>query len=162
MRPSGPPFHDVSPMLGLEGSERPLDDLGRGVPGDGVVHLVLDRGVEVFGHGRVLVVVEAALLEDVGDLEPHATLARADVADTGEQLVEVVLAEWPAVLEHVVVEDEALGDVLLEGRRRPLTEAGRAHRVHSVPDSDYCIEVVVCFRSATFGGGFSGKTGKTS
>ena len=112
------------------------------MPGDGVVHLVLDRGVEVLGHGRVLVVVEAALLEYVGDLEPHAPLARADVADAGEQLVEVVLAEGPAVLEHVVVEDETLGDVLLEGRRGPLAETGRAQRVHAVSDGNDGIERV--------------------
>ena len=98
------------------------------------MELVLNRRIEPPRYVAVAVVVERAFLEDVRNLLVHASLARADVADAHEQLVEVVLAERRAVLQHVVIKHEALDDVLFQRRRGPLSEAGGLHRVHSVPD----------------------------
>ena len=45
--------------------------------------------------------------------------------------------------EALLVEGVALGEVLAQHPRGPLTEAGRAAGVDAVADRDHCIEVVV-------------------
>jgi hypothetical protein len=57
------------------------------------VQLVLHGLEERLRRLGLLVVVDAALLVDVGDLEVEPPLAGADLPDPLEQLVEVVLAE---------------------------------------------------------------------
>jgi len=72
----------------------------------------------------VFVVVDAALLVDIRDLEVEAPLAGANLADALEELVEVVLAKPLVQLEALVVEGEALDDELFEGLRGPDPELG--------------------------------------
>jgi hypothetical protein len=78
------------------------------------VQLVLHRLEERLRRLGLLVVVDAALLVDVGDLQVEAPLAGADLPDPLEQLVEVVLAEALVQLEPLVIEDEALDDELAQ------------------------------------------------
>ena len=69
------------------------DEFRRRLAGDGPVQLVLDGGEERLGDLCRAVVIDTALLVDIGDLEVEAPLAGPDGADTLQQLVEVVLAE---------------------------------------------------------------------
>src|SRR5690606_41136659 len=77
------------------------------------------------------VVVDAGRV-DLEDLAPEHLLRRPDVADAGEQLVEVVPATGS--LEPLVVEGEALDDVLAQALGRPDAELGAAVRLHAVAD----------------------------
>lgn len=52
----------------------------------------------------VRVVVDAALLVNVGDLQVEVPLARADLANAFEKLVEIVLAKALVQLEPLVIE----------------------------------------------------------
>ena len=118
------------------------DDLRCRLAGDRPVQLVLHRLEEGLRDLGVLVVVDAALLVDVGDLEVEAALAGADLADALEQLVEVVLAEARALLEPLVVQHESLDDELLQRLRRPDAELRGLTTVDPVPDRDDRVEVV--------------------
>jgi hypothetical protein len=73
------------------------------------VQLVLHDLEEGLGRLGVLVVVDAALLVDVGDLQVEAALAGADLTDPLEQLVEVVLAEAFVQLQPLVIEGGGRG-----------------------------------------------------
>jgi hypothetical protein len=106
------------------------------------VQLVLHRLEERLGRLGLLVVVDAALLVDVGDLQVEAPLAGADLPDPLEQLVEVVLAEALVQLEPLVVEDEALDDELAQRLGRPDAELGGLRAVDAVADGDDRVEVV--------------------
>ncbi len=115
------PSQLVRPMFGMVASARGHDHLGGGLAVDRVVHLVLHRGEELLRERVVLVVVDARGV-DVGDLLVESPLAGADVLDAAGQLVEVVVADL-RVLQALVVQHEALDDVLLELVRGPLAEA---------------------------------------
>jgi hypothetical protein len=106
------------------------------------VQLVLHGLEERLRRLGVLVVVDAALLVDVGDLEVEAPLAGADLADSLEQLVEVVLAEALVQLQPLVVEDEPLDDELAQGLGRPDAELRGLRAVDPVADRDDRVEVV--------------------
>lgn len=68
--------------------------------------------------------------EEVAHFLVEALLRRADVADAGQQLVEVVP---PAgLLQALVVHGEALDQVLLQVGGGPLAELGAARRAHPV------------------------------
>ena len=100
-------------------------------------------------------IVDAALLVDVGDLEVEAPLAGADLADALEQFVEVVLAEARALLEPFVVEHEALDDELPERLRGPDAELRGLAAVDAVADGDDGVEVVVVDRPRDVSRAFS-------
>jgi hypothetical protein len=106
------------------------------------VQLVLHRLEERLRRLGLLVVVDAALLVDVGDLQVEPPLAGADLPDPLEQLVEVVLAEALVQLEPLVVEDEALDDELAQRLGRPDAELGGLRAVDPVADRDDRVEVV--------------------
>ena len=128
--------------MGLAGVGAFVDDFGCGVLGDGVVEPVLHVLVKGAHDGRVLVVVGADFLEHLADLHVEAFLAGADVADTLEQFVEVVLAERSPVLEHVVVQGEPLDDVFPEHAGGPDAELGGLLAVDTVADRYDRIEIV--------------------
>ena len=73
--------------------------------------------------------------EDLPDALVHPRLARADLADAREQLVEVVRAGWP--LQALVIQREPLDDVLFEAGRRPSPELRAARRPHAVADREH-------------------------
>jgi hypothetical protein len=80
---------------------------------------VLYRREELAGERRVGIVVDGERV-DIGDLLVEAPLARADLADPLEQVFEVVLPESGiALLQAVVIEDEALDDELAESLGSP-------------------------------------------
>lgn len=114
------------------------DDLGRRVTVRPPVHLVLHGGEEAMGGFDARVVVDARRV-DVEHLPPEDLLRRADVADAREQLVEVVPATAP--LQALVVEREALDDVLAEALRRPDTKLRAPVGLHAVADGDDHVEV---------------------
>ena len=107
-------------MLALAGVGPPTDDLRRRHAGGGVVHLVLHGGEEDLGFLFALPVV-AGQGEDLPDALVHARLAGADLADAGEQFVEVV-GQPVAALQPLVVQREPLDDVLAQAGRGPLAE----------------------------------------
>ena len=86
------------------------------------MQFVLHKSVKGLRRFTVLIVVVTALFKDVRNFLISPTLAGADLADALEQLVEVVLAKGTAALQHVVVEDEALLNKLLQGLGRPLAK----------------------------------------
>lgn len=144
----------VSPMCGFVASTRWGDDLRRGVPVGGVVEPVLHVLVELARDAAVLVVVGADLLEYGEHLLVEAFLAGADLPYSGEELLEVVLAERVAVLEHVVVESEALDHVFVQHAGRPLAEGRGLRAADPVSDGDDRVQAVeadgAANRSAAF------------
>src|SRR6185436_5057486 len=89
--------------------------------GRGPVQLVLDDLEELprFGSGRVVVDRERI---KIANLLVEALLGGPDLPDPLHELVEVVGAERGSLLEPLVVEDEALDDVILEPLGGPATE----------------------------------------
>lgn len=62
-----------------------VNDFGGGRSDDRIVELVLsNRRVKVVGNRRFRVVVDAALGENIGDLQPDTTLAGANRANAFE------------------------------------------------------------------------------
>ena len=106
------------------------------------MQLILHEGIEGLCRLTIFVVIIAALLEDIGYFLIGAALAGANFPDALQQLVEVILAEGAAILHQLVVEDEALLDVLFERLRRPLTEACGLLGVHAVTHGDDSVEVI--------------------
>lgn len=119
-----------------------FDDFGGGLPVDGVMNLVLDSRKEALRQRSVLVVVDAGGV-DVGDLLVKPALAGADVLDAAGQFLEVIVAHI-RVLQPLVVQHEALGDVFLELVRRPLAETNRHRAAHPESQGQHHVEVVVC------------------
>ena len=73
----------------------------------------------------------------------EAPLARPDLPDALEQLVEVVLAEHClALLQAFVIEHEALDDELAQGLGRPDAKLSRLVAVDAVANGDDRVEVV--------------------
>jgi len=70
---------------------------------------------------------------DLEHLAPEDFLGRADVADTFEQLVEVVPS---SALQPLVVHGETLDDVVLQATGRPLAKLGAAMRSDPVAHGD--------------------------
>ncbi len=102
------------PHVRLVGVGASPNDFGRRELGRGVVHLVLHEREEPQRLLLALGIVRRER-EDLPDALIDPRLARADLADTREQLVEVVRAGWP--LQPLVVHREPFDDVLFETRR---------------------------------------------
>lgn len=143
----------VSPMCG-SCVDALADDFRRGVPVGCVVEPVLHVLVELTRDVAVLVVVGADLLEYGEHLLVEAFLAGADLPHPGEELFEVVLSERVAVLEHVVVECEALDHVFVQHAGRPLAKGRGLRAVDPVSDGYDCVQIVeadgAANRSAAF------------
>ena len=127
---------------GLRGVGPLGDDLGGRLAGHGPMQLVLDGLEERLGDFRVLVVVDAALLVDVGDLQIEPPLAGPDLADAFQKLVEVVLAEPLVQLQPLVVEHESLDDEFPQGLGRPNAELGGLGAVDPVTHRNDGVQVV--------------------
>ena len=80
---------------------------------------------------------------DVADLLVEALLRGADVSDAFQQLIEVVSAKTAALLEPLVVHDEAFQQVLPEALGGPAAELGAAEGADAVADGEDGVEVVV-------------------
>ena len=134
--------HVVSPHRRLLGVSALRDQLRSGLARHRPVQLVLHGLEERLGCLGMLVVVDAALLVNVGDLQVEPPLAGADLTDPLEQLVKVVPAEALVQLEPLVVEDEALDDELAQSLGRPDAELRGLRAVDPVADGDDGVEVV--------------------
>ena len=73
---------------------------------------------------RYLVVVDAALLVDIGDLEIEPPFAGTDLADALQKLVEVVFAETLIELQPFVVEHKPFNDEFPERLGGPNAKSG--------------------------------------
>lgn len=105
--------------------------------------LVLHRGEELFGHGRIGAVVDRQRI-DVCNLLVESPLAGSDFADALEQFVKVVLAkDLLSLLQALVVEHEAFDNELPQRLGGPDAKLRGLIAVHSVADSDNGVEVVV-------------------
>jgi len=76
------------------------DDLGGGFAGDRPMQFVLDGFEERLADFRILVVVDAALFVDVGDLQVKRRSLASYLADALQEFVEVVFAETPVQLQR--------------------------------------------------------------
>ena len=106
------------------------------------MHLVLHGLEKLLRQFGVAVVVDAGGV-DVGDLLVEEPLAGANVANAGQQFVEVVLPERAPRLDALIVQREALDQQFAEPGRGPLPELGAARRTHAVADGQNHVEVVV-------------------
>ncbi len=111
-----------------------------GVAVDGPVHLVL-HGSEKLLRGLGAGIVINAGGVDFEDLAPELFFRGPDVADAGEEEIEVVAGF--ALLELIVVEDKALDEVVAELLGGPDAELDAAMRFYPVADGDDDIEGVV-------------------
>jgi hypothetical protein len=93
-------------------------------------------------HRRRRVVVDAALLVDVGNLQVEPPLARPNLADAIEQLVEVVFPKPLVQLESLIVKHKPLDDKFPQRPRRPNAKLRRLRAVDAVADRDDGVEVV--------------------
>src|SRR5205807_8871545 len=82
--------------------------------------------------------------EDVADAQIHPLLARADVADALEQLIEVVRDPWTGrVLQPLVVHGETLNQVFAQSSCRPLPELRSSRTADAIADGEDRFETVV-------------------
>lgn len=107
---------------------------------DGVQQQVLYGGEENLRRLVALVVV-AAQGKQVAHLLVEALLRGTDVPDARQHFIEVVRAAI-RVLQTLVVQHEALEQILLEHRGRPAAELHPARRAHPVAHGQDGVEVV--------------------
>lgn len=135
-------FPRRQPHVRLRGVGTLGDDLGGGVSVASPMQFVLRRGVEVQRDRRIFVVVDARRV-DVGDLMIEAALARTDRTDPRQQIVEIVGPETVAGDELLVVDREALRQVVAERGCSPLAELGSAGSADAIPHGNDHVEGVV-------------------
>src|ERR1017187_8053656 len=135
-------FPRFEPHIRLAGLGALRNQLGSGLAGDRPMQLVLNRLEENLRNLRVLVVVDAALLEDVRDLKIKAPFAGANGANPLQQLIKVILAETLALFEAFIVEHEALDEVLAQNLSGPYAELRRLAAVDPISDGDDGVQIV--------------------
>jgi hypothetical protein len=134
--PCGASFHVRQPHVGLVGIGAAVDHLGRRLPVDGPVQLVLHRGEKPLGGLRRHVVVNGRGV-DVGDLLVELALREPDLADALQLLFEIPIGEDGATrLDALVVHHVGLDGELLDDARGPLAELHRALGIHLVAHGD--------------------------
>jgi hypothetical protein len=130
-------------MWGLAASARSATTSAAGVAVGGPVHLVLHGGEELMGKVRVRVVVDARRVE-IEHLAPEDLLGGTNVANAGEQLVEVVAAA--GLLETLVVQDEFFDEVLPEPLGGPDAKLRAAVGTDAIAHREDHVQVVVLER----------------
>ena len=118
------------------------DELGGGVPVHGEAHLVLHRGIEAFRGGGSTVVVDSSGIQ-VGDLLIELALAGADLSDTLQLFLEVLVGQIGALLEPFVVHDPAANGVLRCDLIDPFAELNGALGVDLEADRDDHLQGIV-------------------
>jgi hypothetical protein len=118
------------------------DKLCRRFAGDGPVQLVLHSLEKRLRDLGIAVVVDAALLIDVGDLEIEAPLASPDGPDALQQVVKIILAKPLSLLQTLIVEYESFDQKLPEHLSRPDAKLRRLTAVDPVADGDDGVEIV--------------------
>jgi hypothetical protein len=116
-RPAAGPRGQTHVGLGCIGALG--DRFGRGVAVRRPVHFVLHHGEEFLRRFLARVIIHTGRI-NVEDFSPEHALRGADIADAGEQFVEVLAA--PGLLQPFVVDGEAFDQVLLQLGCRPLAE----------------------------------------
>ena len=108
----------------------------------GPVHLVLHDLEEELRTFGAAVVVDAGGV-DVEHLLPEHPFGRPDVADAGEEFVEVIVAQSLPGFDAFVVERKALHKKLGQPGGRPLTERSADGGSNPVTNGVNGVEVVV-------------------
>lgn len=110
------------------------DQLGGGLAGDGEMQLVLDEAEELGGFRQRRRVV-GRHRKDLANAPVHPALARPDVADALQQLVETVgrgRAGDRRILQVLVVQGEALDQILAQAFGGPAAKLRAAQRSNPV------------------------------
>lgn len=100
----------------------------------------LEKGMSDFG---ILVVVNAALLVNVRNLEIEPSLACSDLANPLEQIVEIILSKPLVQLWSLVIQHKALDDEFPQRLRGPNAKLRGLGAVHAVANRDNRVEVVM-------------------
>ena len=104
--------------------------------------LVLDDLVKQLRFLAVAPIIAAALLEHVCNLLISPPLTGLDFPDFFQQLVEIILAELPPVLEQLIVENKPLDDVFPQGIRRPNPKVRRLDGIDPVSHGNHRVQIV--------------------
>ena len=114
-----------------------VDDFCSSLPSNGVVEFVLHHRIEVMGDVGILVIVNAAFPEDVGDFLPDTAFACPNGTDTFEQFIEIVFAEsCLALFQAFVIKDKALDHVFFQDAGCPDTELGCSSGIDPIADGN--------------------------
>lgn len=111
---------------------------------DGIVHLVLDF-LEKDAGGRSIGVIVNGRGVDVRNLLIEAALAQADFPDFFQEMFKVIDIQEGAVFHPLFVYDVAAYGKLAEYICTPLSELSGSHRINTVSDRDYSIQIVVFY-----------------
>ena len=114
------------------------------------MQLVLDRLEEGLGDVGILVVVDAALLIDIGDFEVETPLAGADGANPLKELIEIVLAETLALLKPFIVKDKSLDEILAQNLGSPDAELSCLPAIHPIAYGDDGVQIVEIYFAGDF------------
>src|SRR6266540_130144 len=106
------------------------------------MQLILYGGEELPADFGVSVVVDAGRVY-VGDLLVKQALRSSDVADAGQQFIEVVVTQGATGLYPVVVQGKPLGEQLGQPARRPLAELRTDGRPNPVADCQDHLQVIM-------------------
>src|SRR6185437_14351789 len=116
------------------------DQFGGGAAGYRENQLVLDGGEERLGGFGGAVVIDAAGFEEVAVLLVEPLFRGADVANTAQQLVEIV--EPARLLQPGVIEHETLDQEFAQHRGRPAAELAAARTADAVADGQNGVEMI--------------------
>jgi len=104
------------------------------------VHFVLNDRENLFRHFGARVVIDAGRV-DIQNFFPKYLFRRAYVADTRQQLIEIIAAA--CLLQAFVIQSKTLDQIFTQTLRRPNTKLRAAMGFDSVADRDDDIEVVI-------------------
>ena len=96
---------------------------------NGIVHLILDA-LEEHPCGRSILIVVHARGIDVRQFLVEPPLRETNLANLGQQMLEVVLTKERPVLHTLLVEHVAANGKLAQHARIPLAELGSADAVY--------------------------------
>ena len=120
-----------------------IDDFRCRLACDGEMEFVLHHCIETTRFVRMLVVIDAALRKNIGNLLPDTPLAGADGAYPLQEFAEIIFAECRlALLQTIVIEDETFQHVFLEHLRRPDPALRGTLGIHTIADGDDGVEIV--------------------
>lgn len=106
------------------------------------MQLVLDGLEESLGHLGLLIVIDAALLIDVRNLQVKTPFAGPDLPNPSKQLFEIVLPEPASLFQALIVQDESLDDEFPQGLRGPDAELSGLMAVDPIAYRDDGVEMV--------------------
>jgi len=109
------------------------------------MELILHHLEKGLGDLCTLVVINAALLVNISDLEVEAPLAGSDFSNSFEQFIKIILAKTLALFEPFIVQSESLDNKLPQNMSGPDAELGGLAAVDPVADRDDNIQIKVLY-----------------